>query len=100
TQRSDDDGVTEWIYDQRDEEGAAPDVGLLVATISPFGVRTDYTYEGAERRLPESVSYTVDDEDPVTLGFDFDDFARLSRVIYPEVDGESLAVRSNYDLHS
>jgi RHS repeat-associated protein len=94
----DPDGVTDYVFD-----GTGPnELGRLVETSSPQGIRTRYGYEPApgtallNRGFPESVTRTIDGQD-LTTRVEYDDLGRAETLWYPGPASTPFGVRHGYD---
>jgi RHS repeat-associated protein len=104
---TDNDGLTQWIYDV-DISGEGHDtIGRLVRTISPSGQTVDYGYMGPEAGKNRGLLNNITDHlasplgggGTVDLAVDYrhDDFSRLTRIDYPAVSGVRFGVQYGFD---
>ncbi len=94
----DSDGATDYLFD-----GTGPnEIGRLIETVSPQGVRTRYTYEPSpgvallNRGLPETVTRTVDNQ-ALTTRVEYDAVGRTDKLWYPSPSSAPFGVQYGYD---
>jgi RHS repeat-associated protein len=92
------DGTTRFTYDG---DASTPNaIGRITEMATPTGQRTRYEYEPPtptqNRGLLQSVRQTIDGEEFVT-GYEYNSASQLLVMHYPQVQGQSVAVRHHYD---
>lgn len=93
----DKDGTTTWTYD-----GSGPnEIGALVETLSPTGVRTLYGYEpplaDQNRGLLARITRQVGGLEPLVTQMSYDEFARPLHTTYPNAGSSPLVLEHGYD---